>query len=357
MDGPRAEALQRDLLDVWRSALKNDGLTAEDDFFESGGDSVLAAQVASKIEQMVGKPLPAAILFETGTVRLLAERLTEKGAFSPRVGFLTGSGDGGMVHYFHADFWQGGAYTRDFSRMLGRAHRVHAMAPHLPHEVRMPGSIEEMAEDRLRLILQAQADGPYALIGYCMGALVAFETARRLVSMGKDVKALVMIDPTIMSARRSARIVLWTAGIAMRAIGLWEASRRKGLIWMWRKMIGAERVLKDLWRLDVFLFRKTWAEKRAVLGGVFGSFGKYREEVAAPDRWEVMRHYYSVMFDYRPKPLDIPLLYVSLEYSGKAWRRIAKGSEFLNIYRGRHDFWEDENAQSVVDRILGHIGR
>ena len=40
-------------------------------------------------------------------------------------------------------------------------------------------SIEEVAADALAQVREAQPDGPYSLIGYSFGGLVAFETARR----------------------------------------------------------------------------------------------------------------------------------------------------------------------------------
>ena len=45
----------------------------------------------------------------------------------------------------------------------------------------LPASIEEMAAERLPLILEAQPEGPYLIGGHCNGALVAFEAARKLV--------------------------------------------------------------------------------------------------------------------------------------------------------------------------------
>ena len=89
--------------------------------------------------------------------------------------------------------------------MLGPDRPILAIAPHGVDGERVP-SIEEMAADRLPLILEAQPRGPYVLGGHCNGALVAFETARLLVNAGHHVDLVVMFDPVAVSMRRSARL-------------------------------------------------------------------------------------------------------------------------------------------------------
>jgi len=59
-----------------------------------------------------------------------------------------------------------------------------------PHGLRgepIPPSIEEMAADRLPLILKTQASGPFLLGGFCNGAMLAFEAARALMAAGHKV--------------------------------------------------------------------------------------------------------------------------------------------------------------------------
>ncbi|QLY31767.1 amino acid adenylation domain-containing protein [Nocardia huaxiensis] len=49
---------------------------ADDDFFELGGNSLLATQAVARIGTAIGTRVPVAMLFETSTVAALAERLT-----------------------------------------------------------------------------------------------------------------------------------------------------------------------------------------------------------------------------------------------------------------------------------------
>ena len=49
-----------------------------------------------------------------------------------------------------------------------------------------------------------------------------------------------------------------------------------------------------------------------------------------PRRSKRMRAYHRVMSDYRPAPLDIPILYIALGYSGRRWRWISPNMELID---------------------------
>ena len=55
-------------------------------------------------------------------------------------------------------------------------------------------SIDEMAHFHLEAIKALQPQGPYMLIGYSLGGLVALEMARHLAETGESIALLVMID-------------------------------------------------------------------------------------------------------------------------------------------------------------------
>ena len=54
--------------------------------------------------------------------------------------------------------------------------------------------IEDIAAHYIASIMQQNPDGPYALAGYSFGGIIAFEMARQLQDMGKEVKMLAMFD-------------------------------------------------------------------------------------------------------------------------------------------------------------------
>jgi acyl carrier protein len=59
--------------------LKTDNVSIDDDFFEKGGDSLLAMELHLEIQRLTGQPLSESVLFEAATVRELAKRLSRSG--------------------------------------------------------------------------------------------------------------------------------------------------------------------------------------------------------------------------------------------------------------------------------------
>ena len=153
-------SLELELLRLWNKFLNRSDLTIDDDFFESGGDFLLATELLLEVEQLTQGTIPPAILSETGTVRRLAERLGGQESLTPQPAVRIGGEEGRLFHLFHGDFNYGGLSVRRLAAMLGPDRPILAIAPHGIDGERVPASIVEMAADRLPLILEAQPRGP-----------------------------------------------------------------------------------------------------------------------------------------------------------------------------------------------------
>lgn len=68
---PRSET-ERLVLEVWRAVLRRESFGVQDNFFQLGGDSVLAAQVLARLRQRWPVELPMLVFFESPTVAGLA---------------------------------------------------------------------------------------------------------------------------------------------------------------------------------------------------------------------------------------------------------------------------------------------
>jgi thioesterase domain-containing protein len=126
------------------------------------------------------------------TARLRQTRRTGDATDEPVVELSVGGGTpvfaphavGGSVHEYAA-----------LARQLGDACHVYGITASGVRAGQRPGaSLEEMATRYARLIRRIQPDGPYRLVGWSMGGVLAYETALRLVSGGARVALVALID-------------------------------------------------------------------------------------------------------------------------------------------------------------------
>ena len=357
----QTDVLERELLRIWRKLLNSDILTIDDDFFEAGGDSLLAIRMLIEVGELTGRQIEPSTLFETGTIRRLLKRMKSADRTHTEVSVLIGPAKGRMIHYFNGDLEHKGVGARTFSDMLGDNYLIHSISPISLNEENLPESVEEMAKERLQKIIERQPGGQYILMGQCNGALVAFEAARQLVSIGLGVKAVVMVDPVIMSVRRSARLILATADFFMRLSGVSKIRRHEKLILMSNELINIDSMTKDPWCHAVSFCRKKWAEKIAAMKDLQKYFMSYFDEPMPDNRPEerkrLNRYYDRIFFHYRPLPINLPVLYISLQYSGRAWRKISRNIQYINIFRGHHTSWKEDYSPYLAERIREFINR
>jgi syringomycin synthetase protein SyrE len=186
--------MESTLADIWQDILNRRPIAVTDDFFELGGNSLLAIRMLVEAEKRTGIHIAPRLVFEYPTVRQLAieARHPEARIHSPIVA-VQATGSLPPFFFLHGDFVEGGLYCVKMARHLGPDRPFYAIDPHGVHDV-PPHSIEEMAAARIELIRQVHPQGPYALGGFCNGGLVAFEMARQLEAAGETVSSLVLIS-------------------------------------------------------------------------------------------------------------------------------------------------------------------
>ncbi|WP_433548670.1 amino acid adenylation domain-containing protein [Streptomyces sp. CA-294286] len=70
-----ANELERDIMAVWAEVLGHDRIGTQENFFEIGGNSLRVVRVQTRLEELLGRPVPAPKLFEHFTVKALAAHL------------------------------------------------------------------------------------------------------------------------------------------------------------------------------------------------------------------------------------------------------------------------------------------
>ena len=97
--------------------------------------------------------------------------------------------------FFHSDLFADGFYAEEVAIAITKR-RIIPIGPHGIGDRPYIATIDAMAEDYVAHIDSIQPTGPYRLLGFCSGALVAFEVARLLRERGERVEQLVLINAT-----------------------------------------------------------------------------------------------------------------------------------------------------------------
>ena len=93
-----------EMKNIWERLLKITPISADDDFFENGGDSLLAMEMLAELEELVGRPLSITILLDAPTISQPAKKLSEKDYLPQKSLFqLHSNGSQTPLFYFHAN--------------------------------------------------------------------------------------------------------------------------------------------------------------------------------------------------------------------------------------------------------------
>ncbi|WP_308117530.1 non-ribosomal peptide synthetase [Streptomyces anatolicus] len=195
--GPRSPKEEL-LCQIFAEVLKVAQVGIDDSFFELGGDSIVSIQLTSRIRSVFGVELSNQSIFQTPTVAGIGE-LLGVGAQEQGSGFevllpLRAGGERPPLFCLHPVGGVGWMYT-GLMRHLHRDYPLYAVqARGLAQEEPLPATLPEMAADYLDRIREVQPSGPYHLLGWSMGALLAQEIAVQLQRQGEKVALLVNLD-------------------------------------------------------------------------------------------------------------------------------------------------------------------
>ena len=345
------------LAGLWQQLLGSVELTAEDDFFERGGDSLLGIRLLGWVEKEFSVEIPVRDFLTAKTLGSLARLIEAKQKGHPRLELMKGFRhliplrlEGEAVGTL---FIIPGGWGREEELMV-YANLVTAFSD----KIRVYGFVSNteaiypdvatMADAYREEMKRLAAVGPCWILGECIGASGAFELCRQLREAGTPAQALVFLDglyPT------GIRWKLWWRNFT----GSREFRRMKGL---------SVRRFERLWRYCISRPAPEWP-------GIVLSAAHCQI-----DRWQAMGYlrsdhftiesehllqwrYMKILKAYRAPDhsLSIPAaLFFSEEAHCKLSRRSSWESKFVDapfrkVLRGTHNGYIREHAAQSAREI------
>lgn len=192
-DSGARDDVERTLVEVW-SRVIGAPVHVDDDFFDDhGGESVVAAHLATAVGRVTGTPIPMSLLLELNTVSRMAEYvrgatvagklavLVQAGGPRPPVFCVTGM-DGSVIKF------------RQLAEQLGTARPFYGLTFHGFDIEAFPSGASVEAACYAEAIRRIQPQGPYYLAGYSGGGRTALQIAKTLQRQGYAVAFVGMLD-------------------------------------------------------------------------------------------------------------------------------------------------------------------
>lgn len=194
---------------VFANLLGTEDVGMDDDFFDLGGNSMAAVRMVGALKSAVGRDIPLPWVFGSSTPAELAARIDCELATSS-----AGSATGGPLDVL-VSLREGSADQAlfCFHPITGTAWAFVGLAAHLDADrpvyglqspalsgASLPSSIENWAELYVHEIRAVQPVGPYHLLGWSMGGVIAHAVAVRLRALGESVETLAVMDSIIGAA-------------------------------------------------------------------------------------------------------------------------------------------------------------
>jgi thioesterase domain-containing protein/acyl carrier protein len=334
--------LERQIAEIWQRMIGRSDIGVDENFFEAGGDSLLATQMLLELETTLQRQLPQSELREAYTIRQLAVAVMRTMPANDDLISCARHGSKAPFFYCHGDHYARGFYALRLADQLGDDQPVY-----LIHPLRNSGSsgemsIEAFARSYVPQLLAIHPTGSFRLGGHCNGGLLAWEIAHQLSKAGRQVEMVVLIDTTSFNAHLPLRLV--KRALSLVAYGLpsnvaakvrQNAMRR---VWDWvTKAMADER---GLVRLALTKIRND------ILCDRQASRGPAREVTLGDD--------VRVVSNYLPPRISTDLCALvctqnwgSPKYSPLAWSRLARAVHVKEI-PGGHNSCVSTHAADVA---------
>ncbi|KAI0121239.1 hypothetical protein BJ170DRAFT_645580 [Xylariales sp. AK1849] len=168
-----------------------ESIGVEDSLVDVGVDSIRLLRFKGLLQRKLGleREIPIGLLLTNPSIRGLAQALSvgnQTSPYDPVVVLQSGKARTPPIWFIHPGLGEILVFL-NISRYFSDR-RVYALrAPGFNSGEKMFESIDQMTDVYMDSIRQRQPNGPYILVGYSFGSMIAFETTKKLEAAGREV--------------------------------------------------------------------------------------------------------------------------------------------------------------------------
>ena len=209
---PRDE-LERKLLKIWQQLFGRRQIGIRDHFFELGGNSLLLMRLLTHIRSLSGQSLEPGLILQAPTIEQLADELREKLVVAEKASAESSlvpiQPNGSKPPIFCMTAVKDEVFIfANLARHLGSDQPCYALQQGLKRGLPVHARLEELAARYIKEIRTIQPNGPYFLLGYCFGGLVAFEMAQQLRAQNEQMALLALVESYVPGSLHLSRLSL-----------------------------------------------------------------------------------------------------------------------------------------------------
>ncbi|MBV8786820.1 MAG: amino acid adenylation domain-containing protein, partial [Mycobacterium sp.] len=188
-----ANAVEETVAGIYAEVLGLERVGVDDSFFDLGGDSLSAMRLIAAINAAFGSHLAVRTLFHAPSVSSLSEQLGRDGSDTEVVPVeILKEGTGVPLFCVHP----GGGLSWPYQALGSYVESpIIGIQQTLQAGEAEPRSVREMAVNYADRIQAMYPDGPYNLLGWSFGGIVAHELAIELRRRGCVIPRLILLDP------------------------------------------------------------------------------------------------------------------------------------------------------------------
>ncbi|HRI49124.1 MAG TPA: amino acid adenylation domain-containing protein [Pseudomonadota bacterium] len=286
--------LEQTLVELFAQLLHHDRIGIHDSFFALGGHSLLAVRLSAQLARRTGRALPLSTLFQHPTVAGLAAVLEDRAAALPHQTVLALQPGGSRPPLFCVHPVGGNVLCYgELARALGTGQPVYGVqaTPVAAGDEEPPETLEAVASRYVTALRQVQPAGPYQLLGWSLGGVLAFEMARQLHEAGQRVALLALLDSAAPAPQQRAELHAALSEPALLQWFLTDLTRQRN---------DATAALPDE--------RPTDLRAALPLLSSQGLLPSNKEEAQLAALYALFRRNLRLAIDYRPGPYEGPVL-------------------------------------------------